>query len=287
MRYVGVLVLVLCGCAMQGSDELEAHVPIELIYSNGFAHRRSDGLPRTSLSSSQFYVEFRRAGDGVRLSIKLVSFAQSQGKTLFTPRRVTEPLTGEQELLHLYQSMDNLQAQLPSGVPLGTDQRWRETEILLQVTSKGEHELVIVQTVEPGESDEKGFLRIRPRARTQDKRLVELVSRHCLARWVAHRLGPSSTRQLGGGAVLSAANSLRRFDHVDLSGWAGIRGWQCAIDENLGTATLRKGGRTVLVPLGSSKIKDRSDWVDVGDVIAERDGRWLVPFPALESVNQG
>lgn len=74
----------------------------------------------------------------------------------------------------------------------------------------------------------------------------------------------------------------KAIDLVDLKDWARVRSWSAAFDEG-NTVTLTKGNKTIVVPLGGGTIQVNGKWIEVPDVVVERDGHWLVPMQALEA----
>ncbi|MGE0001063.1 MAG: stalk domain-containing protein [Fimbriimonadaceae bacterium] len=107
--------------------------------------------------------------------------------------------------------------------------------------------------------------------------MAEMGARTLLARVVGHRLEQGGTRSYGGCQVSMFGCRLSGRAFVDLATWASARGWTVSNPASLPSVTLSKEGREVLLPLASVQARVDGEWRDLGDCVAEKDGRWLVP----------
>lgn len=107
--------------------------------------------------------------------------------------------------------------------------------------------------------------------------LIELGARTLLARVVARRLEPTDPRNIGALAVRQYRCKFSRREFLDLAEWAAARGWAVGSPDKVPCVTLTKGRRTIILPLAAMQAKVDGEWRDLGDVIAEKESRWLVP----------
>ncbi|MCC6403283.1 MAG: hypothetical protein IT207_04670 [Fimbriimonadaceae bacterium] len=112
---------------------------------------------------------------------------------------------------------------------------------------------------------------------SRSSRLVEPSTRTLLARVVASRLEASDDLGIGSNRVPRHTSKFSEREFLDLDEWAAARGWAVSGPDAVPSVTLTKDGRTVLLPLAAMQAKVDGEWRELGDVVAEKEGRWLVP----------
>ena len=59
------------------------------------------------------------------------------------------------------------------------------------------------------------------------------------------------------------------------------------MNDDIRVGTLTRGNRTITVPLASAYILVDDQWVEMSDVVAEKESRWLIPFDEIEAAHRG
>jgi hypothetical protein len=255
----------------------ESHVPEDVLVDAGYQRQQRFTGPRDNVTA----IYNDPSGRTLRIGLDLYSEARPK-------RLVMDPLGPQGDPMPAL--LSGLEPNLPTGLPLGFDQLWRDGDVTaaatpgsLQVMAKGEREYVIVTFMEAAGADARGNLKIPTRDRSAERELVQRVARHLMARAASRRLEGGRTVSLAGKQVLVRRNSKKSFDHVALDTWASARGWTLNVNPSRATAALTKGSRMIIVPLGSGYVKVDSEWRDAGDLVAEVSGKWFVPLPLLEA----
>jgi hypothetical protein len=123
----------------------------------------------------------------------------------------------------------------------------------------------------------------------QHQLFAELVARHAIARAAGRRLENPTRTAIGGQpcVVMTESRSDRTF--VELSDWALARGWSIRTNPDTAVTALTKDDRTILVPLGSRRIKSSEGWQEMGDLVMQvqygSSTRTFVPLASLEQAN--
>jgi hypothetical protein len=107
--------------------------------------------------------------------------------------------------------------------------------------------------------------------------VIEASARILLARVVGRRLAGLEPTVLGDDEVRSQLCKFGQLRYFDLAEWAAARGWTVGKPDSLPSVTLTKEGREVLLPLAAMQARLDGEWRELGDCVAEKDGRWLVP----------
>ncbi len=116
-----------------------------------------------------------------------------------------------------------------------------------------------------------------------DLPLLERVVRIAMARAAGLRLETATTALYGGKSVRAFLCRISGRKFVELNGWASAAGWTVSLNQAQTVATLTRPGKVILVPLASQWAKVETQWRNLPDVVAERDGVWYVP-DALTSI---
>jgi hypothetical protein len=272
--------------SLQASPDIATYLPLEIAEREGYALSslgrktslvwKSSTSPPPKIDAPDLKTRLTRDRIPATLSVVVQAFDTDRGKKL----RLSS--LEEADAPGLPSWRPNEQPFPPSGLPIGYDALWSSDGTVFGLYAKADREFTLVIFSELPTSDSRGFAKHEPRDRTGDQDLVERFSRHLIANLAGRRLAERRTGALDGKQVLVRRNTLRGFDHVDLQTWAKARGWTLNLNAQRGTAAMTKGDRLVIIPLGSGTIKVGSEWKDAQDLIAQVDGRWYVPMPALE-----
>ena len=172
----------------------------------------------------------------------------------------------------------------PSGMPIGSDFRTIGRGNFFRAKALGRYERVDVSIHTAPDVDANGYMIQNDNEAPQSaKSLVELMIRQCVSRLVAHRLVTQSNVTINGAPCPGYLDTRSNHRFLDLRIWGLAYNWQHRFNEDTATAILTRGNRTLIVPLGSRKIKVGSNWVETGDVIAFKNERMFVRHSFLQS----
>jgi len=173
---------------------------------------------------------------------------------------------------------------LPSGMQFGTDTWCKAEDKGLYIYSTTKWEKISLQAIPRYGTSSKGFVQINPKDWSKDKPLFERVARVTLANLAGSRLGSSYSSALNGATIPTRKCGRSSAIFGEVNAWASRRGWSVEENTEFGYFTLKKGGRYVVLPLGSPKVKVDGVWRDGGDVIALRDGKLYATKRAIEAI---
>lgn len=166
---------------------------------------------------------------------------------------------------------------MPDGLPAGTSARQFRTATSRELSTRSRYERVEVKlrslrTAAVGDPPEFTL-----HETDRDRRLLALLARQVLARVVCYDATDRGKVSIGDEPVQSFTTIRSGTRYLDLADWARARGWTVGKPDSVPSITLTKDGREILRPLAAMQAKIDGEWQELGDVVAEKDGRWLVP----------
>lgn len=212
-------------------------------------------------------VEFRRSEDLASLTVVAYRFA---------PTLDVNECWKRQTLFNAAYRDANLPF---SNIPLGMDSR-RFDGVGPDIYSYNRRAFVRIYVTYRG-SGNSGHIVWRNENKATDKVDVEGVARRILAA-VAGKDSTALSNTTVGGQSIPRRQGAEGVALVPLSSWCTVRGVELVVNNRLGTASFFRNGHTVVVALGARAMKVGSEWRELGDTIALHDGKWYVPFNALE-----
>lgn len=172
----------------------------------------------------------------------------------------------------------------PSAIPLGSDFRCNGHATFFRMKVLGRYELVDASIRIPSKVTSSGS--VDPQRGVdipeQYKAELEFIVRTVLAHMVSRRLANASTANVGGQSCETYTETESDKRMVNVAAWANARGHAFRWNEETNVIALTKGTNTILVPLGSRKIKVGSQWLDTGEIIALKSAKAYVRLDALE-----
>ncbi|MGE0002230.1 MAG: hypothetical protein AB7F50_02510 [Fimbriimonadaceae bacterium] len=106
---------------------------------------------------------------------------------------------------------------------------------------------------------------------------MEQVARRALAGTAGYRYEPAGTASYRGREVRRYTRTIDDTVLVDLEEWATAREFSVGTPDQCLAVTLSGHGKELYLPLASASVRVHGEWHELGDVVAEKDGRWLVP----------
>jgi hypothetical protein len=106
---------------------------------------------------------------------------------------------------------------------------------------------------------------------------MEQVARRSLAGTAGFRFEPAGTARYVGRDVRRYTRTIDYTVLVDLEEWATAREISVGTPDQYLAVTLTGHGKELYLPLASASVRVHGAWHDLGDCVAEKDGRWLVP----------
>jgi hypothetical protein len=179
---------------------------------------------------------------------------------------------------------ENRQNALPSGLPFAKEvlvlreDRLEEPRYpLIRIHFRGMYESGMIALLSRPVPLPRLQFEYRPWDPGQYTGFIEAALRRTYARVASHRMPPVEPTDVSGrrvGTFQCMRTSQRLFD---LEEWAAARGWAVGKPDSVPAVTLTKEGREVLLPLAAMQARVDGEWRELGDCVAEKDGRWLVP----------
>ncbi|HRF58772.1 MAG TPA: hypothetical protein PLH94_02525 [Fimbriimonadaceae bacterium] len=162
-----------------------------------------------------------------------------------------------------------------SGLPLGVDaiRLYDDSDARLHIaTGYGQ---IVVEFGINGTISARGSRVAPPQDWAQWDPWIEDFARSIVARSVNRRLEPAPTSRIDGTDVETFRCRISEGKYYKLRDWATARDYTIRVEENL--VRLNRGTREVVVPVGAAKVKVSGRWIDLPDLVAERNGSWYVP----------
>ena len=184
-------------------------------------------------------------------------------------------------------STDHWSVKMLSGLPAGTDSASLHEKGNIGTLMWNRFEVAQVDYEDKYLFDENRFGYFEERDRSTEKNMVEAASRIFFARIVGRRMETAPKRRVGSSDVKAFKNGRSQNDHVDVKEWAQARGWQWTKNDDTRIGKLTRGNRTITVPLASAYILVDDQWVEMSDVVAEKEDRWLIPLDEIEAAHRG
>lgn len=187
--------------------------------------------------------------------------------------------------LQAYGAYERMNSRIPSGLPIGSDLRYKLSPNRLHLITASDSGRVQLTMMAPTRTDEQGSAIVENYdwSKIDGEVVLEKYMRVVVGRLTAHHFGSASNVNAGGAVVsgFKSRDGKRLLGNV--SDWAKKRGWSWT-DDPRGFATLRKGTDWAVLPLGAGKIKINGEWQDLPDLIAEKDGDWYLSASGLSAL---
>jgi len=139
----------------------------------------------------------------------------------------------------------------------------------------------VIVTLQYGTEAQGDESRVRLTDPQADTRMVEGLARWTLARMLGEKMkpvAPGSGKQAASMGFLTEKGVHAR----PLAAWARANRIGFRVDRRLGTATLTKAGRTIVLPLGANAVQVDGQWLPLSDFVRCRGDVWYVPKIDLE-----
>ncbi len=226
-----------------------------------------------SISEAEAYYPFTRDTDGTNVA---VSFSAKPALTeVFVENH--SPGGGDTTPLSVYD------AGTWSEIPLGSDFRVHYQGPTARAMTLGRFELVNVVMTLPrvphGRFHKPLYGRDVPDRYREE---LEYLVRTLLANLVARRLTEPGTVMIGNQSCPTYREMESGKRMISVEGWGRGRGHTFRWNEDTNVIALTKANQTIIVPLGSRKIKVGSQWRDTGEIIALKEGKVFIRLDAVE-----
>lgn len=166
----------------------------------------------------------------------------------------------------------------PSGLPFARNCAQIATEDRVAIYGSSACVYVEAKLTEYVGSDESGHAKVLGVALdARDSLFVESCARSSMSRAIGCLLASEGTRSIGAAEVAQMGFLHGDPSYFDLVEWAVARAWAVGRPDDVPSVKLTKDGRTILLPLAAMQAKIDGEWHELGDCVAEKDGRWLVP----------
>lgn len=121
---------------------------------------------------------------------------------------------------------------------------------------------------------------------SQEREIIAGLTRVILSRLEGRALNSASSVQVNGQSFESWRMTEGEPAYVRLSDWARVTGWSVSEGREAEPIVLRKGTKEAMVMAGGSQISVGSSKLNLGGIVADRHGSFLVPLDGVRSLEQ-
>lgn len=169
-----------------------------------------------------------------------------------------------------------------SGLLIGRDARYApgKSQIILESCSFQTRVRVKMQC---GQQRFNGVPKPISALSNDDYTMVEAIARWELATKTAEAYA-ASTYSLSGQSVPCRRSGNIRI-HLDAARWAQLKGYTFRLNRDTGCAVVGRPQGTILLPLGSPKVKVGTEWIDIEDVVLADGEKPMIPLQVINRLN--